>query len=229
MPACVVLQFARKYKDPSLARPWSKHSEGSSAHTKAVSASAGGGAPDAGTQKEAGKKKGGNKKPAPAAVSGSAAEVAALVRKLRSRIVSSSNGTSANGRAGKVLSEEDDEKLVEFLSLMAPRRWVGGCTGARVGRLIVGAAHTGHLLSCSKDAAQCVVQCTGTYNPTSLAASLDMPVGHASILRAPARPQAGDRVPWHMLISACLLMHAVALSCGATTRWHLLRPWMTSW
>jgi hypothetical protein len=48
--------------------------------------------------------------------------VAALVRKLRTRIVGS-GGAGGNGKS-KVLSEEDDEKLAEFLSLMAPRRWV---------------------------------------------------------------------------------------------------------
>jgi hypothetical protein len=117
LPGLVGLQFARKYKDPSLARPWSKHSEGSSAHAKAVAAAAGAAA--GAVPKDSKKKKGGSKKVAPASVSGSAAEVAALVRKLRARVISSAAG--ANGK-GSVLTEGDDEKLAEFLSLMAPRR-----------------------------------------------------------------------------------------------------------
>ncbi len=100
------LQYARKYKDPTLARPWSKHSEGSSAHDKRHSARE---------------------------VDGNASEAAALAARLTAR---RSSGKSLNGKkdagggggglralAG-LLPEgvsEQDPKLQEFLALMAPR------------------------------------------------------------------------------------------------------------
>lgn len=63
---CVCVQYARGFKDPALARPWSKHSEGSSARAKALQAA---GLPT-GQSRD---------------VDGSAAEAQALAHKLKLR------------------------------------------------------------------------------------------------------------------------------------------------
>eukprot|EP00798_Chlamydomonas_sp_ICE-L_P010822 gene10822-16908_t len=96
------VDFARKYGDTDLSRPWSKHSEGSSAHTKKQEALAVGS---------------GNK-----VVDGHAAEVSA-------KGGAAGNGDelldALNDKKKKAFKkgseEEQDPRLAEFLALMAPR------------------------------------------------------------------------------------------------------------
>jgi multiple RNA-binding domain-containing protein 1 len=92
------LQFARKFKDPSLARPWSKHSEGSSAHQRLTSTTA------VATGKAA------------QVVDGARGEAAALAAKL-----GRGQGGAGRREGGLAAAVAEDPRLAEFLAVMAPR------------------------------------------------------------------------------------------------------------
>ncbi|KAJ9530616.1 hypothetical protein QJQ45_014764, partial [Haematococcus lacustris] len=116
----IEVEFARKYQDPALARPWSKHSAGSSAHARQTSAS-----PAIALEVPAGKSVKSSKPSkavGPQLVNGSAEEAAVRALRLKKKLA----GGAAPGGAAEAEEAEGGEgsraaRLAEFMALMAPR------------------------------------------------------------------------------------------------------------
>ncbi|KAL6761447.1 hypothetical protein V8C86DRAFT_3131565 [Haematococcus lacustris] len=116
----IEVEFARKYQDPALARPWSKHSAGSSAHARQTSVSL-----DTALEVPAGrsvKSSKPSKAVGPQLVNGSAEEAAVRALRLKKKLA----GGAAPGGAAEAEEAEGGEgsraaRLAEFMALMAPR------------------------------------------------------------------------------------------------------------